>query len=598
MDNFTYNYLNIGSALSNRLGHVSDAVNASVNTDDIESQNANNYTYDQLGQLISDQQEMIASIEWRSGDKKIKTLTRAANAGNKSDLEFIYNPLGQRILKIEKPRVNNVLQTRNWWKYTYYTYDANGQVMATYEVTLSTALNRAYLKDQNIYGASRLGMRNKYIALYENGTVPYTIPAVQQNTLGDVAYEITNYLGNVNVVISDRKIWVTNAFKACNLSRTDYFPFGMEISSRTTNSDNYRFGYTGKVDDKEISGNGNSYDFGNRQYDPRIGRWLSLDPLKAMYPSMSPFCYAGNTPIVAKDPDGRLIIFVNGFTGGIYPYAKYLGLPYSWLIDVEGAPSGKDYWGKSGDFQIGAQAFFGGDRIDENTSYIDGSVGVWGLSTAQERYDAGVQYAKDHIEEIKASLLNPNEEINFVSHSMGSAYSEGIMAYLGQQGLNVKSAVHLSACDAADIKVYNQNVMRYQIGVDRDFTLFGFFGADKYSFGSSRIIPGADKYGEIRANQSMISWKKDFNEQKKSFEKYDFHAFTKTHFVWSSVEELRSSDFQRTKVYQYQCITFAEYSLKNASKFKWNSFKDGCNGYLEDKNCNGNTYIHEYDGCD
>ncbi len=39
------------------------------------------------------------------------------------------------------------------------------------------------LTDQNIYGASRLGMRNKYIALYENGTVPYAIPDVQQNTL-------------------------------------------------------------------------------------------------------------------------------------------------------------------------------------------------------------------------------------------------------------------------------------------------------------------------------------------------------------------------------------------------------------------------------
>ncbi len=46
MDNFTYNYLNSGSAPSSRLGHVSDAILASANTDDIESQNPNNYGYD------------------------------------------------------------------------------------------------------------------------------------------------------------------------------------------------------------------------------------------------------------------------------------------------------------------------------------------------------------------------------------------------------------------------------------------------------------------------------------------------------------------------------------------------------------------------
>ena len=50
-------------------------------------------------------------------------------------------------------------------------------------------------------------------------------PNVQQNTLGNIAYEITNYLGNVNVVISDRKIWngtPINALRAVILSKTDY----------------------------------------------------------------------------------------------------------------------------------------------------------------------------------------------------------------------------------------------------------------------------------------------------------------------------------------------------------------------------------------
>ena len=38
-------------------------------------------------------------------------------------------------------------------------------------------------------------------------------------------------LGNLNVVISDRKIWTgtpTSAFKACVVSRTDYTPLCKE----------------------------------------------------------------------------------------------------------------------------------------------------------------------------------------------------------------------------------------------------------------------------------------------------------------------------------------------------------------------------------
>lgn len=77
---------------------------------------------------------------------------------------------------------------------------------------------------------------------------------VQQNTIGNIAYEITNYppvaglgLGNVNVVISDRKLWTpaTNAFKACIVSRTDYTAspsIGCLIKERV--SLNYFYWYT------------------------------------------------------------------------------------------------------------------------------------------------------------------------------------------------------------------------------------------------------------------------------------------------------------------------------------------------------------------
>lgn len=56
--------------------------------------------------------------------------------------------------------------------------------------------------------------------------------------------------------------------------------------------------------DGEVSGEGNSYTTQFRQYDPRLGRWKSLDPLMVKYPSVSPFTGMGNNPISLTDVFG------------------------------------------------------------------------------------------------------------------------------------------------------------------------------------------------------------------------------------------------------------------------------------------------------
>jgi RHS repeat-associated protein len=66
----------------------------------------------------------------------------------------------------------------------------------------------------------------------------------------------------------------------------------------------YRYGFNGKENDNEIKGEGNQQDYGMRIYDSRLGRFLSVDPLSAKYPELTPYQFASNTPNQAIDLDG------------------------------------------------------------------------------------------------------------------------------------------------------------------------------------------------------------------------------------------------------------------------------------------------------
>ena len=66
----------------------------------------------------------------------------------------------------------------------------------------------------------------------------------------------------------------------------------------------YRYGFNGKENDNEVKGEGNQQDYGMRVYDPRLGKFLSVDPISNEYPELTPYQFASNTPIQAIDLDG------------------------------------------------------------------------------------------------------------------------------------------------------------------------------------------------------------------------------------------------------------------------------------------------------
>lgn len=89
------------------------------------------------------------------------------------------------------------------------------------------------------------------------------------------------------------------------VNANDYYPFGMLQPGRKFSAGSlYRYGFNGKENDNDVKGEGNSQDYGMRIYDPRVGRFLSVDPLAKDYVYLSPYAFAGNSPIQNSDLDG------------------------------------------------------------------------------------------------------------------------------------------------------------------------------------------------------------------------------------------------------------------------------------------------------
>ncbi len=323
MDRFTYNYYNADPAVhNNQLKNVSDLGTDYVSYTDVKTgMPTTNYTYDAIGRLTSDADENIASITWRT-DNKVSSINRAAIDG--TSVEFVYNPMGMRVAKIAKPDPADA----GTWVYTYYSYDAGGNLMAVYESALTAPGKVTKLKEQYLYSGSRAGVYHSNKLLFD-GTLVYELanPTIHY-WKGDKTYELTNHLGNVLATVSDRVTYLGEqtgptdddyGFMAYVQSKSDFYPFGMQMPERNESSGAYRYGFQGHEMDDEIKGEGNSVNYKYRMHDPRIGRFFAVDPLASSFPHNAPYNFSENIVIHGIELEGREVTYTeepgnNGYT--------------------------------------------------------------------------------------------------------------------------------------------------------------------------------------------------------------------------------------------------------------------------------------------
>ena len=276
MDVMDYHYLEDedGNRVDNKLTHISDVLHDNEGLGDIASQENDNYVYNEIGQLVYNDQEghyyTYDAYGLLTGVYKDASHTEPV-------AEYFYDDKGFRSKKVLYDTDNANLQTHATW----YIRDASGNLLSLYEQDLTQESALSTQTEVPIYGASRIGQ-------------------YQADNNGQKTYELTDHLGTVRAVIEREK---DENNQAQTLVVSDYYPFGMPMPGRQEYEESYRYGYQGQYAEKDGETSFNSFEL--RQWDARIARWNSMDPYGQYFSS---YMGMGNNPVSLVDPNG-------GFSG-------------------------------------------------------------------------------------------------------------------------------------------------------------------------------------------------------------------------------------------------------------------------------------------
>ncbi len=258
-DVLIYNYHN--NEVSNKLQKVSDSGNTTYGFKD-GANLAIEYAYDVNANLISDTNKGITSILYNH--LNLPTEIKFNNS-NTQKINYTYDADGTKLRKVTNDNGN----------ITTYDYASNGTV---YENNVLQFTPTA----------------EGYVMPVSGGNWRYVFQ--HKDHINNVRLSYSD--GNGNGTISQSEI----------IEENNYQPFGLKMKGFNNNvgslgngvAQRYKFG--GKEFSEEL--NLNTFDFGARNYDPALGRWMNIDPLAEQMRRHSPYNYAFDSPIYFIDPDG------------------------------------------------------------------------------------------------------------------------------------------------------------------------------------------------------------------------------------------------------------------------------------------------------
>lgn len=241
------------------------------------------YAYDANGNMVSDTNKHITSIAYNHLNLPVEIVF---NGSNRTRISYLYDAVGNKKKKTVRYIVVKKLIETDMTNTTDYL---NGfQYLNGLQEFLPTAGGYARAS------STGTGYAYQYVHNY------------------------TDHLGNVRLSYSD-----TDNDGAINptyeiLEENSYYPFGLKHAGY---NDGYAYGNKYKYNGKEFQDELglNFYDYGARNYDPAIGRWMNIDPLAEKMPEWSPYSFCFDNPMRYVDPDGQAPTdwYLNLFTGNI-----------------------------------------------------------------------------------------------------------------------------------------------------------------------------------------------------------------------------------------------------------------------------------------